>query len=272
MSYLLLYFRCESVLDSAFDRYTIFVPYVCANRQFYIYLLQGHHYTKAGLWAHYLDLEQICIPMHENYDHVASEFCTCHDNSALLWNVENCDRIWSFDKVFARRIYVGFHVKAHKPFVKWVPGFHFRKPCVKASHQVSPNAKRKIDLRISLSLWNAALFSTSMQQEYVSKFSVTLTHWPLGDLNAILKMQIFILVLLIGIFISSHDNALRWMPQDLTDDQSTLIQVMAWCPQATGHYLNQCWPISLPPFAVTRPQWVKHLNPILLLRYSLASE
>ena len=33
------------------------------------------------------------------------------------------------------------------------------------------------------------------------------------------KNVIFNLVLLIGIFRSSHDNVLRWMPQDLTDDQ-----------------------------------------------------
>ena len=28
----------------------------------------------------------------------------------------------------------------------------------------------------------------------------------------------------------------------LTDDKSTLVQVMAWCRQATSHYLSQCWP------------------------------
>ena len=31
---------------------------------------------------------------------------------------------------------------------------------------------------------------------------------------------------------------LRWTPQDLIDDKSTLVQVMAWCRQATSHYLN----------------------------------
>ena len=46
------------------------------------------------------------------------------------------------------------------------------------------------------------------------------------------------------------------MPQDLTDDKSTLVQVMAWCHQATSHYLNQCWPRSPRPYGVTRPQWV----------------
>ena len=46
------------------------------------------------------------------------------------------------------------------------------------------------------------------------------------------------------------------MPQDLTDDKSTLVQVMALCRQATSHYLNQCWHRSLSPYGVTRPQWV----------------
>ena len=47
------------------------------------------------------------------------------------------------------------------------------------------------------------------------------------------------------------------MPQDLPDDKSTLVQVMAWCRQATSHYLNQCWPRSPTPYRVNRPQWVK---------------
>ena len=46
------------------------------------------------------------------------------------------------------------------------------------------------------------------------------------------------------------------MPLDLTDDKSTLVQVMAWCHQSTSHYLSQCWPRSMSPYGVTRPQWV----------------
>ena len=37
----------------------------------------------------------------------------------------------------------------------------------------------------------------------------------------------------------------RWMPQDLTVDYSTFIQVMAWYHQATSHCLHQCWPTSM---------------------------
>ena len=46
------------------------------------------------------------------------------------------------------------------------------------------------------------------------------------------------------------------MSLDFTDDQSTLFQVMAWCCQATSHYLSQCWLRSLSQYGVTRPQWV----------------
>ena len=49
------------------------------------------------------------------------------------------------------------------------------------------------------------------------------------------------------------------MPPDSTDDQSTLVQVIAWCRQATSHYLNQYWPRSLPPCGVTRPQWANEI-------------
>ena len=55
----------------------------------------------------------------------------------------------------------------------------------------------------------------------------------------------------------SCEIALWWMSLDLTDDKSTLVQVMAWCRQATSHYLSQCWPRYLSPYGVTRPQWVK---------------
>ena len=58
-----------------------------------------------------------------------------------------------------------------------------------------------------------------------------------------------------GIF-RSYDNALRWKPRDLTDVKPTFVQVMAWCRQATSHYLSQCWTRSMSPYGITRPQWV----------------
>ena len=58
----------------------------------------------------------------------------------------------------------------------------------------------------------------------------------------------------------------RWsMSLDFTDDQSTSVQVMAWCRQATSHYLRQCWPRSMSPYGVTRLQCVKRNDEFSLL-------
>ena len=81
---------------------------------------------------------------------------------------------------------------------------------------------------------------------YISPYS--LTYWPLGDLNVNVSLN---LASVIGIFKSSYDNVLRWMPQDLTDDKSTLIQVMAWCRQAITHYLNH-WVLTKISNAILR--------------------
>ena len=67
-------------------------------------------------------------------------------------------------------------------------------------------------------------------------------------------------ILLIDDWIICCEIAQIWMSLDFTDDQSILVQVMAWCRQATSHYLSQCWPRSLSPYGITRPQWVKKNN------------
>ena len=46
------------------------------------------------------------------------------------------------------------------------------------------------------------------------------------------------------------------MSLDIANEKSTLVQVMAWCHQATSHYLSQCWHRSLLPYGITRLQWV----------------
>ena len=101
----------------------------------------------------------------------------------------------------------------------------------------------------------------------------TLTNWPLGDVTIIKKCNflacfmdwylnsltpgrfqwnfrniIFKLILVTDGCDISSKIALRWTSLDHSDDKSTLVQVMAWCHQATSHYLNQCWPRSLPPY------------------------
>ena len=50
--------------------------------------------------------------------------------------------------------------------------------------------------------------------------------------------------------------ALRRMSQNTFHDKSTLVQVMAWCRQATSHNPSQCWLNSTSPYGVTKPQWI----------------
>ena len=76
------------------------------------------------------------------------------------------------------------------------------------------------------------------------------------NVRHVIVKQIFV----IDEWFISCEIALTWKPQDLTDDKSTLVQVMFWCPQAPSHYLNQCWPSSLSLYGNTRPQWVNCLK------------
>ena len=129
----------------------------------------------------------------------------------------------------------------------------------------------------SSDIWNLCVCHVGNMGGYEARHTMRymglLTHWAPGptfikpdqldpQINSLApgrsecdsKNVIFNLVLVTRIFRSSHDNALRWMPQGLTDDKSTLVQVMAWCRQATSHYLSQCWPRFMSPYGVTRPQ------------------
>ena len=73
------------------------------------------------------------------------------------------------------------------------------------------------------------------------------------------RQAIFKSILVIDGWTISCWIVLNWMSLDLTEDKSTLVQVMAWCRQATSHYLSQCWPRSVLPYDVPRSQWVKCL-------------
>ena len=82
-----------------------------------------------------------------------------------------------------------------------------------------------------------------------------------GKFERNFRHVIFKQILVIDGWGVSCEIAQIWMSLDFTDDQSTLVQVMAWCRQATSHYLSQCWPRFLSPYGVTRPQWVNSLTP-----------
>ena len=111
----------------------------------------------------------------------------------------------------------------------------------------------------SLGLWIVICFRTS---HYLKQCWLNLTFNSLtpGRFQFNFRKVIFRLTLVNGGWGISYEIVLRWMPQDLTDDKSTLVQVMAWCRQAASHYLNQCRPISVSPYGTTRPQRVNVMS------------
>ena len=79
----------------------------------------------------------------------------------------------------------------------------------------------------------------------LSKPAWNLTHWRLGDLAVIFKY-----ISTTGSWGFSSENWSDWLLVNIGSGKGLV-------PSATSHYLSQCWPRSLLPFAVTRPQWVK---------------
>ena len=59
--------------------------------------------------------------------------------------------------------------------------------------------------------------------------------------------------LVIGGWGISCEIFLRWKSEGLTDDTSTLGQLVAWCRPKTSHYLSQCWPRSIRHMASLGP-------------------
>ena len=69
---------------------------------------------------------------------------------------------------------------------------------------------------------------------------------------------VFKMILEIGGWGISYEITLTWISLYLTDDKSTLVQVMTWCPRTASHYLSKCRPRSMSTWS----QWVN--NPFII--------
>ena len=114
----------------------------------------------------------------------------------------------------------------------------------------------KIWIHYSTSIWIILCF-INMMHNMVQMVILSFNSLAPRRFKKIFKKNNFKLILVTDGCDISSEIALKWPSLDLSDDKSTLVQIMAWCHKATSHYLNQCWPRSLPPYGVTRPQWVK---------------
>ena len=82
---------------------------------------------------------------------------------------------------------------------------------------------------------------------------------PLGDVAMNFNHIIFKLLIQNSRLGTRCETTLMCKQLDLTNDKSILVQVMAWCRQATSHYLSRCWPRSR-SYGITRHQWVKKVT------------
>ena len=110
------------------------------------------------------------------------------------------------------------------------------------------NKKRKLDY-INLIILPIDLISWHIMAK--------LTHWVLGDVAIISK----VLFSNSSHRIAAYAFAMKLLPvedtRSLLIEKSTLVQVIAWCHQATSHNLGQCWPRFMSSYGFTRPQQVQ---------------
>ena len=101
--------------------------------------------------------------------------------------------------------------------------------------------------------WDAKCLLRVQPQRLIYNLSLSLTFWLPWDVAVICMWQV------IFTFISRVDIltiSIMWVLQDHSNDEFTLVQVMAWCLMAPIFYLRQCWPKSMSPYGITWPQWV----------------
>ena len=76
--------------------------------------------------------------------------------------------------------------------------------------------------------------------------------------SMVIKFQTYYIYIYTSNLGTHCEITLRWMPQNLTNKKSTLVQVMAWCHQPKSHYLSLFWPKSMSWYGVIRLQWVNN--------------
>ena len=145
----------------------------------------------------------------------------------------------------------------HKPFSQCQHSFQMKavqplaKMLVTAQHYFSKTAQR----HPNLTYWIFVFIWSYPPPKLQWPTSTMIAVYLIGPWGIWMKFWIciFKLILVIDSWGICCEIALIWMSLDFTDDQSTLVQVMAWCHQATSQYLSQCWPRTLSSYGIKRP-------------------
>ena len=125
------------------------------------------------------------------------------------------------------------------------------KICLLCSYMLSQDARKrthstgitKLKQSVKL-LWCSVLIRVWYICIPYYSFRWLLIHWSLTDVEVTLK------VLYPDAFYKSVSFAfhvISLVPQYRGDDKSTLVQVIAWCHQASSHCLGRCWHRCISP-------------------------
>ena len=117
---------------------------------------------------------------------------------------------------------------------------------------------RKLGKMKKFSIWKIhhAVYSWTTIRYKIHVLLICFNPLAPGRFKVNFRWVIFKLILVVNGWGISCETALIWMSLDHIYGKSILVQVMAWCRQATSHYLSQCWPRSMSPNGITRPQWI----------------
>ena len=190
-----------------------------------------------------------------NFLYLSQKWCNCHETKSkhIDWSHGlKCDQWvwpwpWSWPWIF--KVKYGICYRS-QPKVVWLPR----------------NEKQTYRLNSRPQMWPMGLTLAMTLTFEFSRSNVILTIWWPRSGVRIYQIMTGVtsdvgvpsthLVLVIGGGGTCCEIAFIWMLLDLID-KSALFQVMAWCHQATNHYLSIYVDRNhMSPYSVRRPQWI----------------
>ena len=111
-------------------------------------------------------------------------------------------------------------------------GFHLQNPC---NSQIDLKCKGNCQEQSLAVCWKRSCLSIF---DILKLIIFQLTFW-----NAFYWMKIIVFRFIFHLY---------FFPKGTFDNIISLVHVMAWCRQATSHYMNQWWPRSVKPYDATR--------------------
>ena len=116
----------------------------------------------------------------------------------------------------------------------------------------------KIKVCISFAIWNIIyLCSTEhTMMHYKNSTEERLTHWGRDKIAAISQATFSKAFAWTKMYEFSLKISLKFVPEARINNNTALVQIMAWRRPSASHYFDQWWFILMTNICITRPNWV----------------